>query len=86
MKQSITWYLFSVPFWTKHDKCLVALVLEKYERLSELVAFAQNWAFVETRMDHRRENQNKNEFWLFSNTKISCYSENGKSRWKKGLE
>ena len=49
----------------------VVYILEKYDELSKLVAFAQNWGILQTRMNQKGERPHENEFWLFLNTKIN---------------
>ena len=55
----MSWYLFWAPQGV--------YVLEKYDGLSESVAFAQIWGILLTKMNHK---PHENELWLFSNTKI----------------
>ena len=44
---------FGSPRGTIYYQCIY--YLEKYDELSESVAFAQNWSIVQTRMDKRGE-------------------------------
>ena len=61
----------------------VVYFLEKYDELSELVAFTQNWGILQTRMD-QRGNHMKINFDYFQIQKWMLQKVSRKIRWKMG--
>ena len=59
-------------------------ILEKYDGLLELVAFAQNWGILQTRIDQNPFRPHENEFSLFSNIKMNVTNRAEKGDEKTG--
>ena len=83
----MSWYIFFGSIWgTKHDinfSNLRVSTLQKSMMLSELLAFAQNWGILQTRMD-QREDCIKINFDYFQ-IKNECYKQLEQKKYMKKL-